>query len=216
MTVHSPQRVAYRYLVSESGFNLTEFRNLQPDSMPLYLQEHARKLGGGHSRVVYDIGNKTVLKLAIRGQEQANLIEAKVSKCNPESKVLAPVLDYDNNGLWLTMVKVKPISGAKFKKMLYEELKLPENLNFKPTEYYDAATNVFDRLSEFITGDYVRFYSEEDEISASRLTWAEDHPSQWWTDFKKAVTMCHIPIDDLLWENFGDYNGHLVILDYGS
>ena len=212
------QRVAYRFLVSESAyrhlteFDLKEFKKLKSaEDMRSYANIHAKFLGEGHTRTVYDIGGGKVLKLPLSTEyNYSNLKEADVSDCQPNSKVLAHVLDHDNYGEWLIMEKVKPVSYSLFARLLNKMLNLPKNLDFDNTPIQiqaEEATEIFDALNN---------QSDIKQITLDRVAWMNKNSSPWWEDLKKSMGPCNLPIDDLLWHNFGELRGNLVILDYGD
>ena len=207
----SRHRVAYRYLVALSTFSLEEFRNLPFESMEQYLKSRVRFLGKGHSRMVFDLGNGSVLKLGIGHHRSANLKEAKTSACLHGSDVL----DSDPEGKWLIMEKVKIINSIRYLGLLNSMLGLPSDIE---VENVDEAVELWDvdhdPSKAKPTGWFGKLLGRDS--TQKRLEWLNAHPTPWWKNIKKAIATCGLMEDDLLWHNFGELNGSLVILDYGD
>jgi hypothetical protein len=71
-------------------------------------------LGNGSSRLVFDLGQGCVLKVAFPDNEGCNLEEAESWRHAPARvrALLVPVLDDDVGGKWLIMALARPFSGA--------------------------------------------------------------------------------------------------------
>ena len=202
-------RVAYRFLTS-SDFDFEVFKELDAKGMRAYADDHAKYLGKGETRIVYDLGNGTVLKIALNGDTRVNPREARISQCLHGTNVVAKVLDYDRDeGTWLVMEKAVKLKTGAYKYLLNKLLGFPGHLRLR-YHYEDEA------LFKSIKGIMPNQWDDPDGRGSVRVQWLMDHPSQWWEDFKLAVQVCNLPIADLNWSNFGAINGNLVVLDYAN
>ena len=73
-----------------------------------YAKNNLEYIGQGSSRVVFDIGNWNVLKIA-SGKYGLNQNKQEVTTCNKycKSGMFAKIIDHDPNYLWLIMEKVE-------------------------------------------------------------------------------------------------------------
>lgn len=104
--------------VYPTEFDVNHFRSLTTFKARLeYVKNKLGKLGQGSSRVVFDVDNDTVLKLARnkKGLEQ-NKLEAEVGRLGWYDFV-AKTLGYDDNGLWLESEKARKMKPSDFLKM---------------------------------------------------------------------------------------------------
>lgn len=93
-----------------------------------YADENFKMIGKGTGRYVYDINNIFVLKLAKnnKGIEQ-NKTEINISKSGKYNDIIANIVEYDDNGLYLIQQKAyriteqnfKDITGLQFQGFLY-------------------------------------------------------------------------------------------------
>ena len=181
------------------SFSLEEFRILPFLEMKSYLDNHAKFLGKGSTRWVYDLGDERVLKLAKKpGDRESNRQEVITSKCLHDSDIIAHVLDHDVDGDWLIMEKAQLFkSNSEFLNHFNQALGLPEEIEFK----------IEDDESD-IVGTFIGY-------PTSRNEWLTKHPSKWWKDVQKSVNSCHLTLDDIWYTNLGLVDNHLVFLDYG-
>lgn len=101
------------------SFDMNIFKSLTSFSARAnYAQEHLRKIAAGSSRIVYQIDDEKVLKLARNAKGLAqNEVEAEHSKYEGINDILAKVISYDDNNLWIEMELAKKISKSEFKKL---------------------------------------------------------------------------------------------------
>ena len=104
------------------------------------------------------------------------------------------------------MEKANPIGSERFTRALNSILRLPENLKFPNSE------EASDLLSTVGGGGRIRF----ETVTKTRLDWLGIHPSVWLEELKQSSTVCKLPMDDLYYENFGEIDGRLVLIDYGD
>ncbi len=80
-----------------------------------YADENYKMINKGSSRYVYDINNEYVLKLAKnnKGIEQ-NKTEINISKSGKYNDIIANIIEYDNNGLYLIQQKADRLTEQGF------------------------------------------------------------------------------------------------------
>lgn len=140
-----------------SSFDIEEFKNKQTFKDRIkYIEERLTKLGVGSSRIVYQIDQKTVLKLAKNKKGVAqNNVEIEYSHYGDLSYLFAEVFEYDSEGLWVEMElaskvtnsNFKTITGIDFKKYV-EALRYYYNTNVKPNRYGSNKPEGYDELWE--------------------------------------------------------------------
>lgn len=105
----------YKRLPLFENFSLSVVNNLDVVSNILYVGNHGKMLGIGSSRIVYDLKNGTVLKLAKNdtGLVQ-NLTEFRISSNKKYSEILATVIKCAPDGKWLIQKKTNKIDETTF------------------------------------------------------------------------------------------------------
>lgn len=84
-----------------------------------YCTQHLPKIAAGSGRVVFQIDEKTVLKLAKNPKGIAqNLQEAQLGTDNYFSDIVAQVYKYDQNDQWLEVERATKVTPTKFKALV--------------------------------------------------------------------------------------------------
>lgn len=102
-----------------SNFDLNHFKSLKTyKERVTYCNDTLKKIGVGSSRIVYQIDNKTVLKLAknSKGIEQ-NLTEADGTLNYWYGDIIAQVLESHPDDLWIESELAKKITPNRFKQL---------------------------------------------------------------------------------------------------
>jgi len=97
------------------NFNVNEFESIKSfNGRKEYADNNLQRLGSGSGRIVYAIDDNKVLKLAKNNKGIAqNQAEINLSNEYYEN-ILAKVLDYDNNYLWIISERTKKITPTRF------------------------------------------------------------------------------------------------------
>lgn len=202
----NPLRVANRYLYA-GRFDLEKFKAVAPtfEDRSEYLNTYAKPLNVGASRMVWDIGNKRVLKLLIpNGQINQNELEIKVWECSGrDSTVLEEMFEHAPDASWLTMEKLGKVNPSSFAKMVNQTLGWTLELDAK-----DAVNDLVDLL----TPNKTRFHTRSNQW---RFDWLKSHPSPWMEALRSLMRTCNLKHDDLWIRNWGSRGTVPVILDYG-
>lgn len=75
-------------------------------------------IGKGSARLVYDINNEYVLKLAKNNKGIAqNKVEINISKSNKYNDIIAKAVEFNDNGNYLIQQKAKSISDDRFEEL---------------------------------------------------------------------------------------------------
>lgn len=101
------------------SFNMEEFKALNSfNSRISYCEEHLKRIASGSARIVYQIDDEKVLKLAKnkRGLAQ-NEIEITHGKYHDLKDIVAKVFDYHQNDLWVEMELARKVRVADFKRI---------------------------------------------------------------------------------------------------
>ena len=102
-----------------ASFNFEEFRELKSFRARVgYCEQNLKRISSGSSRIVYEVDNDKVLKLAKNNKGIAqNNNEVELGTSNYFS-CFADVYEYDDDGLWLEMQKARPARKGDFKSIL--------------------------------------------------------------------------------------------------
>jgi len=102
-----------------SGFDINEFSNLPSfAARKRYAVERLTKVGEGSSRIVYQIDNETVLKMAKNRKGLAqNQVEADWGMHQMYSDLLPDLIESDDNDLWLVKQRANRIKKSEFERM---------------------------------------------------------------------------------------------------
>lgn len=106
---------------ADNSFSLKELSNISSFQQRMnYCVEHLGKnIGRGSSRVVFQINDEKVLKLAMNPKGIAqNQTEINLSNDCYRPLIFPEVLDYDNDSLWIISQFVLPAKKTDFKKCI--------------------------------------------------------------------------------------------------
>jgi hypothetical protein len=100
------------------GWDMEEFKNLKSyAARGRYAKEKLGRLGSGSARIVFEIDDDTVLKLARNKKGLAqNGLEAEISSTNWYDFV-AKVTDAEPNDLWIESEKARKMKRSDFKRL---------------------------------------------------------------------------------------------------
>lgn len=97
------------------AFDINQFKNIRSFSgRKKYAEQHLQQIGRGSSRVVYDLGDGKVLKLAYNPKGLAQN-ETEAGLMNDNISIIAKVFDADEDGLWVIMEKAEKMKPSQFK-----------------------------------------------------------------------------------------------------
>jgi mRNA-degrading endonuclease RelE of RelBE toxin-antitoxin system len=101
------------------NWNADEFAQLRSFNKRInYAQKNLKRISSGSSRIVYQIDDTKVLKLAKNKKGLAqNEVEIDFSEDYLFSMIVAEVYDYDPNFLWLEMELARKLTQNLFKKI---------------------------------------------------------------------------------------------------
>lgn len=180
----------------------------------------AKPLGSGSGRVVFDLGDGTVLKIAKnpKGVSQ-NGMETDGFIQESYSDVIAPVVDSDPDDLWLVMVKAKKVGTKRF-----------EQLTGIPSRIITSSAWVNGVLRPETYKDSSHYLL----LSALRMVWEREHgerASGSSLSKEDAEQILSLPFAARLvslmrdmdmppgdfgrLSTYGELNGRLVLVDYG-
>lgn len=178
------------------AFSMDEFKaSTDPEE---YLDFHAKVLGAGVGRTVYDLGDGTVIKWARNknGQRQ-NKREANVTQCAAPGAPVVPVQSSAPNYAWVIVPKIEHVTGSK----LDRAIKVTTGL--KDTEELIYVIEAGSRNDE----DWA------DAVPTHRKLY---RTNDWYRALFDTVVACKLIPTELHADNWGlDENGDLVLIDPG-
>jgi len=186
-------------------FDLKVFRGLTEDDAVEYLDFHAKVLGSGAGRTVYDVGRGWVIKWAYNanGIEQ-NRDEASRRKCAAPNAPIVHVLVKAPNYQWVISNKVKPVVGAS----LGRALKATVGMSDTSDLMFIIETSIH-QAEGYELGI--------DDAEALRAHERLYHTNEWYRALYDTVKACKINPMELHDDNWGlDDKGRLVLLDTGG
>lgn len=169
-----------------SSFDKEEFKSLTSFRKRIeYCEKHLKRLGSGSSRIVYQIDNEKVLKLAKNKKGIAqNEVEHTYSQDSFLDDIFAEVYDVDEDGyLWIEMQLAKKLNKGLFKSITglsfeeysdairyydsianprnYRHYKVSEPANMDELYEHDLLRGIFDYIGNFSVpaGDLMRMSS---------------------------------------------------------
>ncbi len=181
-----------------NDFDLDKFLKMDSFAKRVrYANEKLKRIAQGSARVIFEIDDKTVLKLAKNKKGVAqNEVERSLSNdyMIPEN-IIAKVLEEDKNDRWLIMERAKKISSGRFKQLM-DGIDI---LNF-----YFYIRNKTDGTGR------INFWNIEPEIEQK----LDDN------EFAQDIIEMSINFDLDVGDfgrpsSFGEIDGRLVITDYG-
>lgn len=102
------------------SWNPTEFKKLKNFAeRKRYCDQHLTFLISGSGRLVYKIDDEKVLKLA-KNQKGVAQCDVEINLGNDSylDGIVAPIYDYDENGLWVEMALATKLTKSKFKSLV--------------------------------------------------------------------------------------------------
>lgn len=99
-----------------TNWNVEEFKQLTSFNARIkYCEANLRRISSGSSRIVYQIDNEKVLKLAKNQKGLAqNEVEIEYSKEGMLTDVVATIFNYDEKNLWVEMELARKLSVKAF------------------------------------------------------------------------------------------------------
>lgn len=182
-----------------STFNVQELHTIHSWAGKLrYLENCLHRLGKGSSRAVYLLGPTKVIKLAInkKGIAQNEREAGLKTGAKMYSNVMAQIIDYDENDLWVEMEVAKKLDLKLFRKIT--------GMSFKTFSMAMWRLNMAEK-------GYNQYYDDiPDEIKEN----------EFFQEVEDAINYLKVSPGDLMSKNqFGmvDRDGQtkIVIIDYG-
>lgn len=133
-----------------SSWNWDDFKALKGFSdRKKYCDTHLEFLVSGSGRLVYKVDNDKVLKLA-KNKKGVAQCEVEISLGNDSyiDHIVAPIFEYDEDGLWVEMSIAQKLSKGKFKSLMgysfddfAQEMQHYYFTNIKPTRSIRISTS---------------------------------------------------------------------------
>jgi len=134
-------------------FDVNELKNINNFTARIkYVQSHLKRIGSGSARIVYEIDDKHVLKLARNKKGIAqNYVEADWGLHRMYANILPELIETDEDNLWLIVEKANKITKKEFEKLTGVEFS-----EFGNTLRYELAK----RDSSYVPWDKPEDYEE--------------------------------------------------------
>jgi hypothetical protein len=118
-SISSAYHMIFESVNYPDGFNIDEFSKLPSfAARKRYAAERLKKLGEGSSRIVYQIDNDTVLKMAKNKKGLAqNEVETDWGMHQMYSELLPDLIDADDDNLWMVKQRANRIKKSEFERM---------------------------------------------------------------------------------------------------
>lgn len=183
------------------SFSMEEFKQLTSYRTRIeYCKQHLTRIGAGSSRIVYQIDNDKVLKLAKNRKGLAqNEAEASIFNSGWHDDICAKVIDYHQDNFWVEMELAKPVKESDFPTIIGVSL---EDIHHWLDNHYKLANG---RKPQF------RFEEEHSEKLANlEFIW----------DMQQIMDNWDVPAGDFgRTSTYGkvlrDGNINIVVVDYG-
>jgi hypothetical protein len=103
-----------------SSWNIEEFANLKSfNQRKNYCEQNLRRISSGSGRIVYQVDNEKVLKLAKNKKGVAqNEVEIQYGNERYFSSIIGQTYNSDDNALWVEMELAKRVSPKQFKNIV--------------------------------------------------------------------------------------------------
>lgn len=178
------------------GFDLDEFLDLRSFAAKVrYANDKLRRIASGSARVIYEIDEYTVLKLAKNAKGIAqNEVEAGIGTDKYFENILAKVLETDERDRWVVMERAKKITKSRFKNLI-------DGIDIDNFHNYIRKKTEHDIHYMFTVDDDMEERLNENEFAQDIIELILNydlHPG----DFSRP-------------SSFGEIEGRLVITDYG-
>lgn len=184
-----------------TNFSLNEFINLNTYAKRIkYCQERLKRISSGSSRIVYQIDNEKVLKIAKNKKGIAQNI-AENDYVIQTHDIVAKVFEADNNGLFNEMELANRVNQTIFKKIL----------GFDFNNMYSYLSYAVKRLTS--PPNFRHDIKTKEEINFI-------NNNEWLNELADLVAETNMPIGDLCkLDSYGivNRNGkqYIVLIDYG-
>ena len=184
-----------------TNFSLNEFINLNTYAKRIkYCQEKLKRISSGSSRIVYQIDNEKVLKIAKNKKGIAQNI-AENDYIIQTHDIVAKVFEADNNGLFNEMELANRVNQTIFKKIL----------GFDFNNIYSYLNYAVKRLAS--PPNFRHDIETKEEINFI-------NNNEWLNELADLVAETNMPIGDLCkLDSYGivNRNGkqYIVLIDYG-
>ncbi len=184
-----------------TNFSLNEFINLNTYAKRIkYCQEKLKRISSGSSRIVYQIDNEKVLKIAKNKKGIAQNI-AENDYVIQTHDIVAKVFEADNNGLFNEMELANRVNQTIFKKIL----------GFDFNNIYSYLNYAVKRLTS--PPNFRHDIKTKEEINFI-------NNNEWLNELADLVAETNMPIGDLCkLDSYGivNRNGkqYIVLIDYG-
>lgn len=183
-----------------ASFSLQEFANLGSYAKRIkYCNDRLRRISSGSSRIVYQVDDEKVLKIA-KNQKGIAQNDAENDWVIQKYDIVAKVFETDRDGLYNEMELASKVTPTIFKSLVGFDFK-------RITDYLPYAANMFNRNVKTI------FTPTQQEIQFIKS-------SEWLQNLADLVVQADMPMADLFKLNsYGvvkrDGNPHIVLIDYG-
>lgn len=160
-----------------STWNIDTFKGINSfNGRVKYCEQHLKRLSSGSSRIVYQIDDEKVLKLAKNNKGIAqNSNEGDYYLQNNE--LFAKVFDRDREGLWIEMELANKAKPSDFKRITGYDFTMIK-------EFITYIGNRFSRYNRSINEKYISFFESEefiemcydgDNIFSNIMSYMEDY-----------------------------------------
>lgn len=138
-----------------SSWNLEVFKTIKSFSGRVkYCEQHLQRLSSGSSRIVYQIDDEKVLKLA-KNQKGIAQNQNESDYYLQSNELFAKVFDVDDNGLWIEMELARKAKPSDFKKII--------GYDFETIKAFIAwYANGYSRHQHIINQKYINIFDSEE------------------------------------------------------
>ena len=190
-----------------SSFNFDEFRNCRSFAERVrYCEQRLQRVSSGSSRIVYQIDNEKVLKLAKNQKGIAqNQVEIRLGT-EPYYTCFAEIYEYDEQGLWVEMELCKKAKKSDFKAIYGVPFESLCCMIYDQSDNFKNIRNAFNPYSQY--REIVQEIWDGEE-----------------TDLQMLFTSIQEYIGCEMLESIGDLcrlsswginsEGHFILIDYG-
>lgn len=199
-----------------SSFNFDEFRECRSFAERVrYCEARLQRIASGSSRIVYQVDNEKVLKLAKNQKGIAqNQVEYRLGT-EPYYSCFAEIYEYDENGLWIEMELCRKAKKSDFKViygvpfevlccMIYDQANNFKNVGWKINpygEYGEIVQQIWDGEENDLQ---LLFTSVQEYIESEMLESVGDlcRLSSWGINSEGYFTLIDFGLDDDVAKNY--------------
>jgi hypothetical protein len=179
------------------GFDLDVFLKMNSFAAQVrYANKKLKRIAQGSARIVFEINDKTALKLAKNAKGIAqNEVEIRVSNnyMIPEN-IIAKVLEKDERDRWIVMELAKKISSGRFKQLM-------DGIDIKSFYYY---------IRQHTDRQAPQYWKINPEVEEKL------NENEFAQDLVDAIVNFNLDSADFVRpSSFGEIDGRVVITDYG-